>query len=209
MQLRQIGWIVLLVSALLLSACGTTTNLGVTWKDPAYTKPINDVLVIGISKDRAARLLYEQEFANALRAHGVRVEAAKGDIPPSKAQAEAALKQSVEEGGYKFVLITHVEALDETVTHHAPRTYVAPGVYGGMGMYGYYGSSFQMVHQPAYTTRELKLKLETNLYDTSNNKLVWTAQSTTLDPTDQTKTIISVIKRLVKEMDVQGLLPNK
>ena len=207
---KTIVTLLCMVALLGLAACGgTTTRLGVTWKDPSYTKSINDVLVVGIAKDRAARLLYEQEFTTELRAFGIRAQPTNADIPATRQDAEAGLKRLIEANGYKYVLITHLVSLDETVTQHQARTYVAPSVYGGMGMYGYYGNSFQMVHQPAYATRQVKLKLETNLYDTRDGKLVWTAQSTTIDPTDTTKALVSVIKRLVKEMEIQGLLPKK
>jgi len=195
-----------LLFALLLSACASATRVDVSWTDPDHRGTIDDVLVVGISREEAIRHLYEQQFAQALRQHGVKASPSREPLPANKNAAISKLEKTLAGGEYRYILITHLISVDKTQIHHPARTTLAPGFAAG-GMYGYYGRSYQYVYQPAYSSEQVDVKLETSLYDAGNEKLLWSAKSVTMDPTSDNETIESVIAALIENLNKSGLLP--
>jgi protein-L-isoaspartate O-methyltransferase len=73
-------------------------------------------------------------------------------------------------------------------------------------MYGYYGSSWDVVHNPGYTVTETIVRLETHLYDARTADLVWAAHSDTFDPSSIAAGVDSVTKKLSRQLAEDGML---
>ena len=58
-----------------LIACATTPNLTGSWRDENYTGKFQNVLVVGISANQAARRIFEDTVVNSLKAKGVEASA--------------------------------------------------------------------------------------------------------------------------------------
>ena len=64
--------IVLLMFAVILTAC-TTTQLTGVWHDEDYTGgPLGSVLVVGLSEDVQSRIWFEQTFTAQFEKYGVK-----------------------------------------------------------------------------------------------------------------------------------------
>ena len=61
--------------------------------------------------------------------------------------------------------------------------------------YGYYSHVLEYVYEPGYYQRYKVVKLETNLYDTDTEEIVWSMQSRTIDGDAPEHVISSVIKK--------------
>ena len=106
---------------------------------------------------------------------------------------------------------------------YAPTTYVvnAPLAYGDWwsdrywGYYapyshhywGYWYPAVQVVGTPGYWTTSSTYQVESALYRTSDNKLVWTATSGTYDPSGDYDLGSSLSAAVVKKLQRDGLIP--
>jgi hypothetical protein len=97
----------------------------------------------------------------------------------------------------------------ETVTNYYPgTTYAAPSAYYG-GWYGYYSSGYGYMYDPGYVTTDKIYRIETNLYDVNESKLLWTGltESTVPQGDSGQGEIQPLIYTLVADMEKKGVLP--
>jgi hypothetical protein len=86
-----------------------------------------------------------------------------------------------------------------------PRTYTDPGLYGRL--YAYYQQVYDTVTVPGYYANYPVLQLETNLYDTRRETLVWSGRSETMDPGTESTTIAELIGPVIDALGEAGFLP--
>ncbi|UCG12629.1 MAG: hypothetical protein JSU72_19480 [Deltaproteobacteria bacterium] len=202
---KVVGFVFLLLPVLMSCA---STKLTHVWKDEAYNgRPVADILVLGVTDEDAIRRTYESKFVESLREAGVEAEPSfpllSGNYKLKKEEIVAAVKKV----GADSVLITHLVRVDEKEIHTPSQTYVVPR-YGG-GYYGYYGRGYDYVHYPGYSRVEVKVVLETSLYNAADEKPMWSARSETIDPSSEEALIDSVISALVSDLKAKKLLAPK
>ena len=187
----------------LFAACATTTPV-VEWRSPEFKEAsFDDILIIGVSNDNAARRSFEDTFVAELKKLGVTAVSSHSIMSEgqkiSKENVEAAIK------GKKIdaVLVTHLVGVD-TRESYTPPTYRPTPMMGGY--YGHYSHVYTYVYEPGYYTRYKVVKLETNLYDTTTSKLVWSTQSESVDADNVKKLIDSKIKATIKQLKKQKLI---
>lgn len=187
----------------LLSGC-SKTSITDTWKDTSFqAAPINSVLVLAVAKDQLARRNYEETFVKALSERGVKAYPSYR-YAPSDPVKKREIQAAVRKLGAKYVLVTTLVGVEKETQYHPPRTYVAPRM--GMGYYGYYYRSYEIVHEPGFYSTNVKVQLETALYDVANQKQIWIAHSQTMNPNSASDVIQSVIPELVDAMKEDGLI---
>jgi hypothetical protein len=65
------------------------------------------------------------------------------------------------------------------------------------------------VHNPGYTYTNVTVTLETNLYDASNENIVWSGRSATFNPGDVRDVINPTAKLIVQNLIDEGLVQPK
>ena len=198
-----------ILSLFLMSSCAST-KLAAVWKDESHTEKVNNVLVIGISKKTTVKRFFEDEFVKRLKSRGISavpsysVFTAEGKLKKGDIEAKA------RELGLDAVLMTRLIDKKTLQTYIPGQVYVAPGRsydryydhYRRWGYYGYYGRGYDYIYTPGYTIEEQVVYMETNLYLTERDKLIWSALSETFiegAPYDLIKSFIDVlINRLSK-----------
>ena len=181
-------------------SCATKTELSSVWKsDSSETLPMNQMLVIGIAENDIKRRSFEDAFGTALEEQGVDAVPSYRVLPNSERLSKESIQQAIRGRGFQGVVATRLVP---------PATYVKPGYYGG-GLYGYYGRSYEVVHQPGYTVYTTIVRLETHLYDASSAELVWAAHSDTVNPKSIDDGIESVTKKLSTRLAADGFVPGK
>jgi hypothetical protein len=197
-----------LFGILVLAACGTVTKIPNSWRNPAHegaTTPYERVYVIGVGENDLNRRLFEDRFAAALSEGGAIASPSYGVLPHSTRLTEAQVRGAIEGGGYDGVVVTRLLGVDEETEYVPPRTYTVPRHYGGY--YRYYGTSWDVVHEPGYFVTHSIVRLETNLYDVGTGELVWSGQSDTFDPDSVTDIIDSVTKAVARRLGEERLIP--
>ena len=190
-------------------SCATKTELSGVWKfESPTTHPMNQILVIGIAANDANRRIFEDSFGEALGEQGVTAAPSYRMLPDSERLSKDSIQQAIRGRGIQGVLVTRLIQIDEREKYVPPTTYVQPGYYG-RGLYGYYGRSYDVVHQPGYTVSTTIVRLETHLYDASSAELVWAAHSDTFNPKSIGDGIESVTQKLSKRLAADGFAPGK
>ena len=190
-------------------SCATKTELSGIWKsDSSATRPMDQMLVIGIAESDIKRRSFEDGFAAALEEHGVDAVPSYRILPNPERLSKESIQQAIRGRGFQGVVATRLVQVDEQEKYVPPQTYVTPS-YHGRGLYGYYGRSYEVVHQPGYTVNTTIVRLETHLYDASSAELVWAAHSDTFNPRSIDDGVESVAKKLSKRLAADGFAPGK
>ncbi len=195
--------VILAAFALALAACATT-QLNSVWKDPAYqTRPAR-IMVVGVFKSPLYRRIFEDEFVVQLEARGTQAIASYTVLPGMQQDDSKALASKVKELGADAILITRLISKKTVRTYVPPTPYFPPPYYNSWP--DYYGYGYQYMYSPGYIAENEYAVMETNLYQSGNDKLIWAASAET-GLSDTTKAISeSYIKVMVKNMLKLGLL---
>ncbi len=171
--------IVATVATLVAAGCGSSTKLTNVWSDPALqTNSLKKLMVVGVAQSPSVRRMFEDTFAGALQQQGVQATASYTVMP--EIRDSTAMRSALEQTGCDGVFVTRLVDQKTVDTYYPPTaTYVGTPYYGGYygGYYGYYSTSYAMMTSPGYTVENEVIHLETNLYRTSDSKLVWAALS--------------------------------
>jgi len=195
-----------LLVATVLAACGAVTKIPVAWRNPGYEgAPYQRIFVIGVAQSDANRRLFEDRFAAVLSSGGAVASPSYGTLPQSERLSESEIRGAIRGGGYDAVVVTRLLGVEEKTEYVPPRTYTVPRYYGGY--YGYYGSTWDVVHEPGYYKDHTIVRLETNLYDVGSGELVWSGQSETFDASSVEDIIDSATKAVAKRLGKEGLIP--
>ena len=166
---------ILSLTTLLLSGCAQTQVTSV-WVDQEYQGDgIDNVIVVGISRDAGLRRIFEDEFVSLFKQKGVKATASYRVLPDEDLQDEKKLDSTVRNSGFDTILMTRVIDVRKDTQYIPPDYIYAPPSYYYRGWHGYYAQAYMM--SPGYTVEYETAVLETNLYDLQTDKLVWSARS--------------------------------
>jgi len=206
MTRRSLASALALVFGLGLSASAATKILN-SWADPNAGKlKFKKVLAIVVTKDGSLRRTAEDELCrNMPKTPCVRgYEVLPGDEALDKAKASAKIK----DGGFDGVVVMRALPGQEAVSHEAgaaqPTYYWTFWTY-----YDYWGTSWGVPYIAAntsYTKTQTYVRLDTNLYDMSTEKLVWSGSTQTKNPDSAREVVRDVAKTVGKDLKRKGLL---
>jgi hypothetical protein len=191
---------------MILAACATT-EIKTVWIDGSYKGgPLLKILVMGLAKDQTIKRLYEDEFVNQLKAHGVQAVPSYSVIPQEKMGDENYISEKGKELGIDAALVTRLVDRKTIQTYYPPETFYTPAPYY-RGWHGYYRSSYDYMVSPGYIATDEAVVLETNIYSMQTNQLIWSALSETFLEGSSKKLIQSLVQKLISDMAAKDLLP--
>lgn len=204
-----------LVAGALTAACSSSGTMKTVraWSDPEMTKgSVKKVYVIAVAENQALRKSYEDTCVQYLT--DLKYAAVPGyqmvDDPTKVDKNELAAKLKAD--GVTHVLVSRVVNRQEVEEYHPPSTmYVGGGYYGGYpgyygGWYPYWSTGYSAVTSPGYTTTKTMLAVESNLYDLSTEKMVFTGLSEGSISEDPFATINKYIYSVMYEMRAKGVI---
>lgn len=204
---------------ILLNACSSVKVLN-SWKaDNASSVKDNSLLVIARTNNTSARIAFENEIVNQLKADGIEATASFTKFPKlnpdEKRSAEDSerIRALLKDAGFNGVVLTVLkdkQELTKTVTdggYYAGGTYYGyyPRYYGGF--YGYYYNPMSYstlgnyVEETSTTYTVNNYILETVIYDLDNegqNQLVAVVTSRIEDPENASKAAKQYVKAITK-----------
>ena len=194
-----------------LTAC-TSTTLTSVWRDPTYTSYIESIMVVAVTEKTRDRLIFESEFVEEFKKVGV-TAIASADVTSTEEEIdENDILAEARQQGVTTILVTHLIGVDEKSVYHPPKTYaaprpayIAPRPYSGR-FHTCYPRVYDYVHEPGYYTQHKSVNLESNLYETETEKLIWSVTSETLDPQSVNKVIESLSTVVIKNLHKNKLL---
>jgi len=196
-KLRPLLYAVLVAAA---ASCATSSTLVQRWSDPAYVGHKGDkMMIVALAKDERNQHTWEDAFSAALSS--VKIQPIKGStvLPHSSAADEATMKEAIRNSGANLVAVSRLVDVEKEQVYVPGSTYYtpAPSYYG---MYGYYYNSYGMVNTPGYYQENKVYKLETNVYNVQNEKLVWSGLTETVNPETAQDAANSVIQVVIGDM---------
>jgi hypothetical protein len=175
------------IGVLFLVACAASTEITAVWRNPENAgTSYKNICIAAITENVANKQVVEQEMSNQLKVNGVKSTKIV-DILPYKftgnPEEKNIILEKVRENKNDGILtFTLIKQKDETRYVPGSASYAPYGAYGSFGgYYGYYGAR---MYDPGYYTQDEIYFIETNLYDVATEKLVWSVQSKTWNPSN-------------------------
>ena len=196
----------LILSVVVLTAlvsCGPSTKIEKSWMEPGASvnsSAPNKTLVIAMVKDETSRRVIEDQLLKRLTTPAVSsYTLVSTDM--LKEASDAALQQKLTEGKFTHVLLMRLADVEKE-TSYVPGT--TTSYYGGYGRYYGYGAG--MYSTPGYYTTDKNYFVETTVYTTSPDKLVWTGTTKTVNPSKLDKTVNDIADVVSEKMKKDGFL---
>jgi hypothetical protein len=101
------------------------------------------------------------------------------------------------------VVVSRLVGIDQSRNYEAGYLYTIP--YNNYyGFYGYYYAGIQYANSTGYLSQNVVVVLETNIYETENQKLIWSGVSETVDPDKASDVIRSFGNTLASKLNQEG-----
>lgn len=177
-----------LVGALVLASCATTTEVQGTWVTEQRPEKMGRTLVIGLAPDATWAHAFEERMAADLRDAGMQAVALAA-VEPQGFRSESAeeslddVNEIAAREGADSILVGQLVGSTVNVRQSSVRPYAAFGPWWGSawGRPGFWGGAGMVMAPPAVHTTET-WQVETRLFDARGGKrLVWSASLTTRD----------------------------
>jgi hypothetical protein len=176
------------------------------WKDNTYEGAIDKIMVVAVTENTRNRLIFEREFVEAFKKIGVEAVASVDVTSSEEKSNEAVILAEARKRGISMILVTHLIGVEDKEVYHPPTTQAVP-VRGYHNRFNsYYPRVYEYVHEPGYYTQHKNVNLETNLYETRTEKLIWSVTSETIDPKSVNKIIESLSNEVIKNLRKNNLL---
>lgn len=199
-----------LLAVLLLHSCSPATRITASWgQKDAEPKKYNKVAVVAISPNTQTRASVESAVAEKMNAAGIKAVpsyntfpfAGKiGELGFDQETVQRKIKEKINENGMDAVLtITLLDKTKEERYVEGTSISLAAPVYS-YPYYGYYSYAYGTVYSSGYYTTSTTYFIESMLYDVAAEKLIWTAQTTTIDPSSIDKEAANYATLIVNDM---------
>jgi hypothetical protein len=143
-------------------------------------------------------------MSDALQAKGVNAMRSMDFITPGKMDKEVIaliLKQNNITG---VIIVSLMDSQKET--YYVPGSVAYSPSYYGRPYYGYYGSVYSTVYDPGYYQTTTSYFIECNAYRLSDERLVYSSQSKTVDPSSVSKFAYDYSRAIVADLAQKGVL---
>lgn len=195
--------------AAMLAACGPSTNITNSWSaSDMDAARINKVMIVGMTKDQSFNQSLEQQLSQNLTKEGYATSGAYAQFGPggfkgdNERQAMRRLKSSGVDGVLSVALLDK-EQEQNYIPNNTMYYPVGPRFGRFWGYYNYYS---YRVNDPGYYKTSTKYFLEANLYNAKTNKLVYSAQSETFDPSSRESFAADYARAIVANMKSKSLI---
>jgi len=190
----------------LISCSSTKTSIIGEWQDDTYQKGnIQKVLVLGIvNKEKPLlRRNFEDGMKKAFEDGGISATPSMDHMPYDAATDSTTFEKYFKELVVDAVVVSRLVAVDASRDYKAGYLYTIP--YNSYyGFYGYYYAGISYANSAGYLSQNVVVVLETNIYETTNKKLIWSGISETVEPDKASDVINSFSNELVAKLKSQG-----
>lgn len=194
----------------LLAGCASSTHITGSWKNPnPGKKTYHSLFIAALTSNTVAKATLENDMEAVLKKQGISSVKSIDEFPPGlfkDSLSKFAMIEKMQSKGSDAVLTISI------LKKKTESRYVGGG-YAPMSRFGYYGSfggyySYwsPYAYNPGYYTQDDVYFLETNLYDSATELLLWSAQSETYTYEGLGDFSREFAKTIVGQMKMDGLL---
>lgn len=194
----------LLVAAALAVAGCASTSIRSAWFDASYAGgPLRKILVVGVHGSLADTRVFEDIFAQKLRAAGVDGVPGYTAMPPGVPPGDPAWNAAVEASGADGLLSVRLLRVD---TRTQVSTAMVPGPMMWGPYWGWWGPGY--VAAPMVTQYDVA-SVETNLWSTKTRRVVWAATTDTFNPSTVAQETPGFATIIIDQLVARGLIAGK
>ena len=197
-----------LVSALLVAclfvACSPSTRITGSWVDPAASTNFTSgqtVFIASLTRNIEVRTKMETELEAYVKTRNINVVKGNTYFTPDFYQTIPTEKQMLriirKSGANTILMVSMTNKKSKNINYNGG------GGFYPFGFYNWWGPSF---YGQNYQYRESVYYMESNLYDLKTNKIIWSAQSETINPGSISKFVKTYPKVLIDQMIKDGVL---
>lgn len=184
-------------------ACGRSTELTNVWADSLWDgEPIDNVLVIGVSRDPDIRRAFENHFVEQFKKEKVQAFSAAAELGVGRIDSTA-IARYVNDHEIDAILVTRLLGTDTERTYVPGTGYMGSIAYGGF--YSYYSYGYSVMSTPGYLAESTVIRLETNLYQ-RDSRLLWSAVSESFDPGSEQSVIKGLTEAVLDDLYKRRML---
>lgn len=211
--MKRIKISILFTTIVLLSAC-SSTKVTSSWTSPdatAINLSVKKIMVAALlpDRDRELQKSMERKLVQELNAKGINAVSAYAAYGPKYfPQDEQKAIVKLHEAGVDGVLTVVLLDKNKEEKYTPGTSRIAPvGFY--RNWFGYYSTVYSRVYSPGYYTSANKYYWESNLYDLNPEKLLYSAQSQSFDPSSIAQLANDYSDKILTDMTKQGLVAKK
>lgn len=199
---------VVLILAILVSACAPSPLVVKTLHEPAYRDVIfRNYLVIAIAEHYDVSAQFERQLVSAIRNNGASATAyytVAGNKPPITREAVAT---AVREGNFDAVLLTRVKGMENKVEVHggAPETKTTRRSGTAFDLFRY---DYEELNDPDSVQVEMSVVLITELYAAAEEKKVWAIESSVSSSEGAGVLIDKEVETIIRQLQNDKLIGN-
>lgn len=202
-----------MVSVILFSCTGSTHITG-SWVNPEMqpvTQDYRNIFVATMTRNVNARSQTENALAAELARYNKRVLKSIDHFTPGFQEAlpsREEILQRIHNAGAEAILTTSLlRTQSETRYVRGGVRYAPVPAYGWYrGFYAYYAHWYPMIYDPGYYATDKTYFVETNLYDAQTEKLLWSAQTETVNPGSLERFLKEYPGKIITQMMKDGVL---
>jgi hypothetical protein len=202
------------VALLLIAAGCSTSKITSSWKaDNAIVPKYNKVLVLALIRenDRSIQENMENHFVGDLKELGYNAVSSLREYGPKafdQLDEEAAIDKLKNSGVDAVITIVLLDKKKES--RYVPGDlYFSPYGYYYNRFWGYRTVLYRRIYEPGYYVTDTKYFWESNLYDMSTQKLVYSVQTRSFDPASSESLGHEYGRMIVKNMLKENILLSK
>lgn len=199
---------------LILAGCNSTKSTILdTWKEPTTSvaaENFKKVLVVGLIKNELARQRVEDHFKELSPIFRTSYPFLNKKSQINQDLLVKLLKSEHFDGVVTMRLVDTQKEVSSTPSMYSSYYYnpygYTIGTYGGL-FGNWYGSYGTLYFSPGSYTENTYYIVETNIFSLTNDKLIWSAVTKTIQFSDIEGGIDDILKTIVNEMRKDGSLP--
>jgi hypothetical protein len=192
---------------ILITGCsGTKTDIIGEWQPENYQKgKISNVLVVGIfAKDKPLlRRNFENGITAAFKSDDINATPSMDHMPYDVTVDSTTFEKYFKDLNIDAVVVSRLVAIDQKRDYQSGYLYTIPFNYY-YGFYSFYYAGIAYANSSGYLSQDVVVVLETNIYETSDEKLIWSGISETVDPNKASDVINSFGDALVSKLKKEG-----
>ena len=209
--MRLLYWIGL--TLMVMSAACNTSKITNTWKSENLTNSnFKKILVLGLIResDRSIQHNMENHLVEDLLQRGYKAQSALSEYGPKafdKMDEEVAIGKIKNTGVDAVITIVLLDKKKER-KYIPGNIFFSPYGYYYNNFWGYRSALYNRIYEPGYYVTDTKYFWESNLYDMSNQKLVYSIQTESFDPSSTEKMGHEYGQIIVKDLIRNNILSN-
>jgi hypothetical protein len=196
MKRLQLG----LALVVLVTCSCASTKMTKAWVYPEHGPlEFQNIMAMVLVQDSLVRRSGEDEIVQQIRKADAL--ASYTVLRDEEMKDESLVRKAVTDSGVDAIIVMR-PVYDEQEVRYVQGSY--PVAYNSF--YGYYGWAYPVVYSPGYYRNDRLVGVETNIYDTSDGKLVWSGLSQTTNPKDTRKLVADTAKAVRNAMKKYGFI---